>query len=193
MTLPNFGGGYKVEFKLLPKAETELISRNIEQARRIAEVVGNDQKRTFKIDISKFEFCGRKSQIEIDDYTINIYTPEMIVIEKLRALCQQMKEYKYYRKGKAPRTRDIYDIYVLVKNLNVSLDNEADLINDVFKAKEVPVELLGKIPDNKDHYLKGLQQLSDTIENGLTEQQFDECFNLVVNLTNTVLTANAAL
>jgi predicted nucleotidyltransferase component of viral defense system len=190
---PEFWGGYGVEFKLLLKEQAELIDKDIDHARNTAEIVGNRHKRTFKVDISKYEYCRRKKQIEIFDYTINIYTPEMLVIEKLRALCQQMKEYKYHTNGKPPRTRDIYDIYVLMEKLEVSLSNEIDLIKDVFAIKEVPVELLTEIQNYKTHYLEGLQQLSDTIPGGLTEEKFNECFDFVVNLVNEVLETTKAI
>ena len=48
--------------------------------------------------------------MELDDYTIYVYSPTMIAIEKLRAICQQMPEYALQRRPSA-RARDFYDIY----------------------------------------------------------------------------------
>ena len=61
--------------------------------RRRAEVVGPQQMRKYTIDISHHEFCEGKVKREVDDYTIYVYSLEMIAAEKLRAICQQMPEY----------------------------------------------------------------------------------------------------
>ena len=64
-----------------------------ETLRRHATVTGPKNKRTITIDISKFEFCDSKKEYDLEGYTIYVYTPEMIVFEKIRAICQQMVEY----------------------------------------------------------------------------------------------------
>jgi hypothetical protein len=86
-------GGYHFEFKLIAKAKEAALKGNRDAIRRNALVVGPDQQRIFAVDISKHEFCGGKVERELDNYTIYVYTPEMIVIEKLRAICQQMQSY----------------------------------------------------------------------------------------------------
>lgn len=183
---PPTWGGYTIEFKVIEAQYSHLIHTNIEHARRLATVVGQHQLKTFKIDISKYEYCKRKTPIDFEGYTIFIYTPEMIIIEKLRALCQNMKEYKYARLIK-PRTRDLYDIYVVANTLETSVLHETDLIREVFSIKEVPLQLLGNIEKYRDFYLEGLPSLQDTVPGGVTKEKFEECFSFVVELANQIV------
>jgi Nucleotidyl transferase AbiEii toxin, Type IV TA system len=108
-------GGYQVEFKLMDWAKYESMKNNLEKARREALVTGPEEQRIFRIQISKYEYCRGKMEAELDDYAVVVYTPEMIAIEKLRAICQQMPEY-VLRKHSVPRARDFYDIYETVSN-----------------------------------------------------------------------------
>jgi len=54
-----------------------------------------------------------KVNIEFGEYSIPVYTLEMIAIEKLRATCQQMPEYGI-RGAATQRARDFYDIHLIV-------------------------------------------------------------------------------
>src|SRR5262245_42070097 len=111
---PEWWGGYGVEFKLAERALFDKLSGDIASLRRQAEVLGPLQKRKFTIDISKNEFCEGKLKREVDDYTIYVYSLEMIAMEKLRAICQQMPEYALARTP-TPRARDFYDICQIVE------------------------------------------------------------------------------
>jgi predicted nucleotidyltransferase component of viral defense system len=91
--LKDFWGGYKVEFKVLSLDEYGDHSGSLEELRRHAKVVGEDNSKKFKIDISKNEYRGSTRFIEVSGLQVSVYTPEMIVCEKLRAICQQMPEY----------------------------------------------------------------------------------------------------
>lgn len=86
-------GGYEVRFKLLPKDKYTTLAGNLPKMQTNALVIGQGQARTFVVDFSKYEFTAGKEEREIDNYTIYVYTPAMIAIEKLRAICQQMPEY----------------------------------------------------------------------------------------------------
>ena len=57
----------------------------------------------FTIDLSKYEYVAGKLELNLDDYAIYVYSPSMIAIEKLRAICQQMPEYplRGYRTARA--------------------------------------------------------------------------------------------
>jgi len=87
----DFWGGYAVEFKLIHKTRYEESSGNVEELRRSALRLGSGQK--LLIDISKFEYTAKKEPQDLDGYRIFVYSPEMMVCEKLRAICQQMPEY----------------------------------------------------------------------------------------------------
>ena len=80
-------GGYVVEFKLIQKIVYEKLRGDLDAVRRNAIVTGPLQRKIFRIELSKHEFCKGKAEAELDAYAIYVYTPEMIAIEKLRALC----------------------------------------------------------------------------------------------------------
>jgi hypothetical protein len=141
---PNWGG-YRIEFKLIEKAKFNEHHGNLE-VRRNSEVVGPLQQRTFTIDISKYEHCEGKQAVEVDQYTVYVYTLPMLAIEKLRAICQQMPEYEFGRHP-AARARDFYDVHTIVTQgkINLATPENAALLQDIFAAKNVPVAYLDKI------------------------------------------------
>ena len=108
-----FWGGYLVTFKLIEASKAREIGDNLEQLRRNAVMIGARGK--FEIDISKFEYCEGKASHQMNGLRIFVYTPAMVVCEKLRAICQQMPAYGRVihrtRPGSA-RARDFVDIYV---------------------------------------------------------------------------------
>ena len=103
-------GGYEVRFKLMPTENFQGIGDDIEKARREALVIGPSQQKVFKLQISKFEYCAPKREVQFDEYAIYVYTPWMLAVEKLRAICQQMPEYTR-RVNPRARARDFYDIH----------------------------------------------------------------------------------
>jgi hypothetical protein len=123
---PAWWGGYQVEFKLAVEATYDKFADDLEGLRRNSEVLGPLQKRKYTIDISQNEFCEGKVQREVDDYIIYVYSLEMIAAEKLRALCQQMPEYKFNRTP-SPRARDFYDIHQIVDTNGIDLTTDANL------------------------------------------------------------------
>ena len=92
--MPEFWGGYRIEFKVIEIKRYEELKGNLRALRTGATVLGRNQEKKFSIDISKFEHCISKRELELDEgFTIYVYSPEMIVFEKIRAICQQMEEY----------------------------------------------------------------------------------------------------
>jgi len=87
------------------------------------------------VEISEHEYCGKKRTNRIQGVKILGYSKELLVLEKIRAICQQHPDYAY-RLSKN-RARDFYDIYVLSENAN---DHFADRcshhIAKVFEAKK---------------------------------------------------------
>jgi len=126
-------GGYDVEFKVIEDEKARLIGEDLSKARRLSLVIGPSQKRILKVQISKFEFCKGKQETELDDYKVYVYTPPMIAIEKFRAICQQMTEYKHRRSATA-RARDFYDIYSIIKERRVNLkkDENVEMFRNIF-------------------------------------------------------------
>lgn len=109
--LKDFWGGYKVEFKLLSRRRFDDLGGDIDRIRRNAEPVGKRGSRKFEIDFSRFEYCDAKEEYCLDDCLIYGQSPPMFVCEKLRAICQQMDEYRAaVKKHLALRARDFVDI-----------------------------------------------------------------------------------
>jgi hypothetical protein len=73
---------------LLRKEHHEKVTSDLSKMEMNALVVGPDQKRNFTVDFSKHEFTG-KQEVELENYTIYVYSPAMLAIEKIIAICQQ--------------------------------------------------------------------------------------------------------
>jgi len=148
----------------------------IEEMRRTALEVGPSHQRTFRIDFSKYEFCEQKRQEELEDYAIFVYSPEMLSLEKLRAICQQMEEYPMQR-NRTPRARDFYDIYVVLTEGNVDWARKEclELAQNIFAAKDAPLRLIELIPKYRDFH----QQDWPSVENSVSEKLQD--FNFYVD------------
>lgn len=176
-------GGYQVEFKIADRQTSEKYRDDLEKLRRNAALVGPDQKRTFRIDISKYEFCDPKEEAELEYYTIYVYTLPMLAIEKLRAICQQMPEYEHRRNPK-PRARDFYDIYSVVTagKIDLLLPENIELLRNIFAAKEVPLSLIGRIETTRRYHSVDWPAVEQTVSGEL--ESFDSYFNFVLGLVN---------
>jgi Nucleotidyl transferase AbiEii toxin, Type IV TA system len=171
-------GGYRAEFKIISRQRYRELKGNVEDIRRQSVPSGPDQKRTFKIDISKFEYCAGSQEVEVDAYTCFVYTPEMIAVEKLRAICQQMPAYEQ-RRHPAPRPRDFYDIHAVIKAkaIDVSSPRLVDLVRQMFAAKAVPLNLLGQIRRHREFHRQGWPSVANAVLGVVGE--FDDYFEFV--------------
>jgi hypothetical protein len=171
--------GYVVEFKLIESARYDDLNGDLDAIRKNSLVTGPLQKRTFRIELSKHEFCRNKQEVELDEYAVYVYTTDMLAIEKLRALCQQLPEYKG-RTSKTARARDFYDIYVLVREAGVSLSapHNADLIRSIFSAKKVPLSLISRIPTTAEFHRPDWPSVQDSTKGAL--EDFDFYFEFLV-------------
>jgi len=107
--------------------------------RREAIRLGEGTK--FTVDISPNEFIEGKQRHEMDGYEIFVYSPEMIVCEKLRAICQQMPEYGpvINRAGVGKeRARDFIDIHALMIKfgINIATEDTSYMLERMFAAKK---------------------------------------------------------
>ncbi len=135
---------------------------DIERLRRNAETVGKNGSTVFEIDISKFEYCQPKQSRLFGYHTIFVYTPLMVICEKLRAICQQMPAYRAIVKNHpAARARDFLDIHTVAEKCNIQFGDEMiDLIPKVFAAKRVPLELLPRITEYREYHRPDFMPLS---------------------------------
>ena len=156
-------GGYCVEFKLIANDRAEALKNDREQMRRQAETIDQKQGRKFRVEISKFEYCAGKILAELDGHTIYVYTEEMCVVEKFRAICQQMPEYK--RAHPTPRARDFYDIYTTVtrRGLELALPENLELFRQIFLAKRVPLAFLPHIVETREFHRPDWDSVKDTV------------------------------
>lgn len=170
-------GGYELSFKLIEKDKYERLRHLHSKMQIDALVVGPNQQRKFTADFSKHEYIKEKIQTQLDHFTINVYTPEMLVIEKLRAICQQMPEYSI-KSGSRARARDFYDIHAVVTKTNIVLSENLELIKNIFMAKEVPLVLLGKIKEYREFHRPDW----DSVRNSVVDliNSFDFYFDFVL-------------
>jgi predicted nucleotidyltransferase component of viral defense system len=182
--LPKWWGGYEVEFKLAERSFYDKVGHDIEKLRRQSELVGPEQKRTFKIDISTHEFCEGKVQRELDDYTVYVYSLEMIAIEKFRAICQQMPEYALG--NHSARARDFYDIHRIVSNHSIDLTTAANLalVRSIFAAKGVSLALLNEISKHREFHRPDWPAVEASISG--EHDTFDSYFDFVVELARKI-------
>jgi predicted nucleotidyltransferase component of viral defense system len=183
--MAEFWGGYRIEFKVITSEEFTRLDGDIEAARHQANIIGPGRKRTFKIDVSKFEYCSSKIPKDFDDYRIYIYSPEMLLFEKLRAICQQMPEYAEIvnSPSQSPRARDFFDIHTTFENFTIDLDSpeNRELLGNIFAAKRVPLELLGRIPAYRDFHRDDFTSVKDTVKPDVELKDFNFYFDYVVS------------
>lgn len=172
-------GGYEIGFKIIDDGNFNALKGDLHRIRRNATVISPFQKRVFKIQISKFEFCTAKIPRTIGDCTIYVYTPAMIALEKLRALCQQMPGYTHVR-HKRPRARDFYDIYCILTegSVNLRTASSVELARNIFGAKDVPLNLLPKIAGYREFHRQDWAGVEDSVSGELRD--FDFYFDFVV-------------
>ena len=117
--------------------------------RRSAMIVGPENSRTIDIELSYSEAVPNIDVVTIDAVETKVYAPLLIVIEKLRALCQQLPEYPR-RAHKTPRSRDYYDICAVLDaqpDIDLASDDALAVFGGVFAAKAVPLALIGRLGD----------------------------------------------
>jgi len=173
-------GGYQLQFKLVDEVHYQRLRSNLEQLRREATVVGPRQLRVFTVDLSKWEYTEGKTRTELDSYAIYVYTPAMIALEKVRALCQQMEDYALTGRTRHPRARDFYDIHTVVTKTDFRFDapETAELAKEIFGIKEVPLSLLGKIKDQREFHRVDWPSVQTTTTGQL--EDFDFYFDFVL-------------
>lgn len=188
-----FWGGYDIEFKInsienIDKFKTGLIS--IDDLRRSSKSLDSNQGRKFQIDISKFEFCDNKKEMYLDGYKIYIYTPIMLIYEKMRALCQQTDEYKSLHKVKiSPRPRDFYDIYTILEEnhldyIHKDLMSKDNLImlKEIFNIKKVPLDLMIQVAFQREFHRSEFNKVEDTVLDPAKLESFDFYFDYTTRL-----------
>jgi len=187
--LAGFGGGYSLEFKLIDTREHERLSGDLVEMREYAQITGPGQRKRFDVDISRHEHCDPKQEIDIDGYTIYVCTPQLMVCEKLRAICQQLPEYdsvvKRHRDRPTARPRDFLDIHTLLTHFDdIDLDGPdiRELLAQVFAAKRVPLDFLRSIKNGFDQHVTAWRAVQDTVRPGFDLKDFRFYFHYAVGI-----------
>lgn len=163
----DFWGGYKVEFKLVPSELYDEHKGDLEKLRRKSVSLNPDTSPTFELEFSKFEYVGHKVETKVDGFKIYIYAPEMIVFEKVRALCQQMPAYKEIVPSFSPRARarDFYDIHLMMEThkIDPNTTENLEMIRNIFLAKKVPLEFLKKLREESNYHADNWKDVRATL------------------------------
>ena len=166
---PDFWSGWAIEFKLIAKKHLHL-----SKARQSAAAIIPEGFLTNKIpiDISEMEYCGAFETIKIKSVKIKVYSKPLLVLEKLRAICQSHPDYQY-RNTPSNRARDFYDIeQIYTKALNedkleVFFKELSKHIGKVFEAKRVPLSFIDFCLNNHE-FLKsqeiGWEEVKATVK-----------------------------
>lgn len=181
---PDFWGGWQVEFKLI---EISKKLKKIEDQRREALIPSGCQSSKMTIDISEYEYCNSIEPFKLKTVEIKTYSRTLIVLEKIRAICQQHPT--YILKENDSRARDFYDIEKLWqkvlkdKNQGPFIDDCKKHIDHVFKAKEVPMNILELIFE--ESFIELQKQAWETVKNSVSER-IDDFEYYVENLKQIV-------
>lgn len=158
---PVWWGGWACEFKLVDQKHRDKTHRT---KQRNAWVPDGANSPKITLDISEHEYCGARRTRTIDGVKIMGYSRELLVLEKLRAICQQHPDYEF-RLSKN-RSRDFYDIYELASDMDEAFVKKCSHhLAKVFAAKEVPLTILKALWNEEfvDEQRRGFDQVKDTV------------------------------
>jgi len=182
----SFWGGYLLEFKVIHKSKFDGLNGNIDSIRRNAVPLHSDNSTKFTVDISKYEYVTDKRAKDIEGTVVYVYSPEMLGLEKLRALCQQIPIYKEVVFSMTPRSRarDFYDIYNLAESFSIDfkLAENLELCNHIFEAKRVPLTYISLHPVLAFLFNRNYSFLADVLHMKEILKDFDFYFDYVVGI-----------
>jgi hypothetical protein len=179
----SFWGDWKIEFKLVTMDVHAQYRSNIEDLRRRAISVGKGGSTKFKIDLSNHEYCDDRLKHDFEGYSVFVYSPGMLVCEKIRAICQQMPEYAdEVQSHSSARARDFLDIHTVAEHFSIDFecDKFHDLLRKTFDAKKVPLHLVGCIQQFRDFHASDFVSVKDTVKPGVDLNEFDFYFEYLV-------------
>jgi len=188
--LEDFWGGYNLEFKVIRRQRYDELEGNLAAIRKQAIPMKPGGRACIEVDISRHEYCRGKQAVEIDQFTVYVYTPAMIVCEKIRAICQQTPRYAKLvkRHRSSPRARDFFDIHETVRRFDIDLlaTENVQLLRHMFQAKRVPLELLLTIEQQRDFHRQDWDAVRDTVDTKVRLHDFDVYFEFVVGVCRDV-------
>lgn len=188
---PDFWQGWAVEFKLITRDQINL-TKDRQSASAI--VPEGSQSNKILIDISEMEYCGSFEMVKVESVEVKVYSRVLLVVEKIRAICQSHPDYKY-RLKKSNRARDFFDIEQLcsksiVEGAYEELVNKCrENLDKVFDAKEVPPELILKCVNEESFFESqkfGWEEVKSTVS---TKEDFSYYFQFLKDLCKKILSS----
>ncbi len=158
---PDWWGGWGCEFKLVDQTHRKKTHRT---RQRNAFVPDGANSPKIMIDISEHEYCGSRRTRTIKGIKILGYSRELLVLEKLRAICQQHPDYEF--KLSKNRSRDFYDIFELTTDMDEDFLKKCTYhLAKVFAAKAVPLQIVKALWNEEfiDEQRRGFEQVKDTV------------------------------
>lgn len=179
----DFWGGYLCTFKLIAKEQYDKFHDDKAAQTRNSIPLKRNLSPKFELEFSKYEYVKGKEEITVDGFSIYVYTPEMIVFEKLRALCQQLPAYAEVIPSHSPRARarDFYDIWMIMQTHNIDPERQEskEMMANIFSAKKVPLALISDIKDHKYIHEDNWKEVLETLPKDEPIQPFDFYFDFV--------------
>ncbi|MDA0322698.1 MAG: nucleotidyl transferase AbiEii/AbiGii toxin family protein [Verrucomicrobia bacterium] len=163
---PESWGGWTCEFKLTDLRHKD---KSMETKRRNALVPDGANSPSIALDLSEHEYCGKQRTRNLHGVRVRAYSREMLVVEKLRAICQQHPDYPF-RQESRNRARDFFDIHELTTDTDDEfLRRCRRYVSPVFEAKQVPLWILRELWDDGwvDAHRRGFDQVKDTVRGHL--------------------------
>lgn len=180
----DFWGGYLLEFKVASIDVHNKSDNNEEFVRRNAFQLHSNNSTRFTVDISKYEYVNNKQLKDIEGTIVYVYTPQMLTLEKLRALCQQVPDYKEIIGSSNPksRARDFFDIYNLITSFNIDYTqtDNIELCRNIFNAKRVPLSYITKLYEQKDFHRGSWESVINTVHHREVLRDFDFYFDFTL-------------
>ena len=175
--------GYLLEFKVISEDKFNELNGDLDSIRRNA-IKLNDQSPKYEVEISAYEYVEGATKKEMDGVILRVYTLEMILFEKIRALCQTMIEYTEIVESarQKHRARDIYDICIIYNNGPLNLDN--DVLIEIFKAKRVPLHFINNLESLREHNRENWETVTSSITDSDREnlKSYDFYFDQVLKI-----------
>ena len=172
--------GYQLAFKVIDYENYD--PDDLEENRKRAFQIQDNNSPKFTVDISSYEYTDNKKMIDVDGAVFFVYTPEMIVFEKLRALCQSIPEYKEIvpTASVRGRARDFFDIWKICQNFDIDFKSQENriMLEHIFDAKRVPLTFLNLIETYKDLQREDWETVVDTTTARNEEYEFYFNFSL---------------
>lgn len=186
---PDFWSGWGVEFKIIEEQKRNLPLDVINREALIPEGASSPR---ITLDISEYEYCGSVEKIKIShDIEVNSYSRALLLLEKIRAICQQHP--KYPHKNSDQRARDYYDVERLWNKALQESENQSFIdelkkhVNPVFKAKDVDLDLIHKIFETEFIEIQrtGWPQVESTVKGKI--QDFDYYVQTLRGIVNLIV------